>query len=70
MLFCRERAYTCWRTATGARVNNYGTRIDLMLAANGRGCEKQNICKFTESFSDIVSMHNFSAECKYMSNVS
>jgi hypothetical protein len=29
----RREAYTCWSTASGARVNNYGTRIDLILAA-------------------------------------
>ena len=28
----RAEAYTCWSTATGARVNNYGSRIDLILA--------------------------------------
>lgn len=29
----RAQAYTCWSTATGARINNYGTRIDHILAA-------------------------------------
>lgn len=29
----RREAYTCWSTASGARINNYGTRIDLILAA-------------------------------------
>ncbi len=34
ILFCgRREAYTCWSTASGARINNYGTRIDLILAA-------------------------------------
>lgn len=28
----RERAYTCWNTKTGARVSNYGARIDYILA--------------------------------------
>ncbi|KAK9829784.1 hypothetical protein WJX72_007901 [[Myrmecia] bisecta] len=32
----RKDAYTCWNTATGARVNNYGTRIDLILAADAQ----------------------------------
>lgn len=27
-------SYTCWNTATGARANNWGTRIDLLLAAD------------------------------------
>eukprot|EP00955_Chlamydomonas_euryale_P106292 365694-Chlamydomonas_euryale.AAC.13 len=31
----RRNAYTCWNTASGARTNNYGSRIDLLLAANG-----------------------------------
>lgn len=31
----RREAYTCWSTATGARVNNYGSRIDHILAAQG-----------------------------------
>lgn len=30
----RRLAYSCWSTASGARVNNYGSRIDLILAAN------------------------------------
>ena len=30
----RAEAYTCWNTATGARANNWGTRIDLLLAAD------------------------------------
>ena len=29
----RRDAFTVWSTATGARVNNYGSRIDLTLAA-------------------------------------
>jgi hypothetical protein len=32
----QREAYTCWSTATGARVNNYGTRIDLVLAGQPR----------------------------------
>jgi Endonuclease/Exonuclease/phosphatase family len=32
-LFRRE-AYSCWSTASSARVNNYGTRIDLILYAD------------------------------------
>jgi AP endonuclease-2 len=28
-----RRAFTCWNTATGARENNHGARIDLILAA-------------------------------------
>jgi hypothetical protein len=30
----RQQAYSCWSTASGARVNNYGSRIDLILAAD------------------------------------
>lgn len=30
---CREEVYSCWSTASGARVNNYGARIDLILLA-------------------------------------
>lgn len=33
----RQEAYTCWSTASGARINNYGTRIDLILAAGPCG---------------------------------
>jgi len=33
----RREAYTCWSTASGARINNYGTRIDLILAAGPCG---------------------------------
>lgn len=29
----RPRAFTCWSTATSARVNNHGSRIDLILTA-------------------------------------
>lgn len=28
---CRSEAYTCWSTASSARVNNYGARIDFIL---------------------------------------
>lgn len=31
---CRREAYTCWNQASSARVNNYGTRIDLILLAD------------------------------------
>lgn len=30
-------AYSCWSTASSARINNYGTRIDLILAAGPCG---------------------------------
>ena len=30
---CRQEVYSCWSTASGARVNNYGARIDLILLA-------------------------------------
>jgi hypothetical protein len=30
----RQQAYSCWSTASGARVNNYGSRIDLIMAAD------------------------------------
>lgn len=30
----RAAAYTCWNTASGARNNNWGTRIDLVLVAD------------------------------------
>ncbi|KAL0047212.1 hypothetical protein WJX82_009612 [Trebouxia sp. C0006] len=29
----RQEVYSCWSTASGARVNNYGARIDLILLA-------------------------------------
>ena len=37
MLLHRQEAYTCWSTASSARINNYGTRIDLILAAGPCG---------------------------------
>ena len=33
----RERAFTCWRAATNARANNYGTRLDYALVSRGGG---------------------------------
>jgi hypothetical protein len=33
LLSYRLQAFTCWSTATGARVHNWGCRIDLVLAA-------------------------------------
>lgn len=33
-LSCRRQAYTCWNQASSARVNNWGTRIDLILLAD------------------------------------
>eukprot|EP00879_Flechtneria_rotunda_P023622 GHRR01024993.1.p1 GENE.GHRR01024993.1~~GHRR01024993.1.p1 ORF type:complete len:629 (+),score=275.46 GHRR01024993.1:393-2279(+) len=32
----RQNAFTCWNTATGARINNYGSRIDHILVAGLR----------------------------------
>lgn len=32
-LLCREEVYSCWSTASSARVNNYGARIDFILLA-------------------------------------
>ena len=34
----RGQAYTCWNQASGARINNYGTRIDLILVAGASHC--------------------------------
>lgn len=31
----RERAFTCWHTATNSRANNYGTRLDYVLVNVG-----------------------------------
>ncbi|GAX82997.1 hypothetical protein CEUSTIGMA_g10424.t1, partial [Chlamydomonas eustigma] len=39
----RRDAFTCWSTASGARVNNYGTRIDLLLAADGADFSASNM---------------------------
>ncbi len=36
-LLHRPEAYSCWSTASSARINNYGTRIDLILAAGPCG---------------------------------
>ncbi len=33
IVMCRQEVYSCWSTASGARVNNYGSRIDLILLA-------------------------------------
>ena len=33
VVMCRQEVYSCWSTASGARVNNYGARIDLILLA-------------------------------------
>ncbi len=33
IVMCRQEVYSCWSTASGARVNNYGARIDLILLA-------------------------------------
>ena len=32
---CRPKAYTVWNMKRGARVTNYGSRIDFILAADG-----------------------------------
>lgn len=34
MLVRRLHAYSCWSMATGARINNWGSRIDLILVAS------------------------------------
>ncbi|GMH41645.1 hypothetical protein BSKO_09555 [Bryopsis sp. KO-2023] len=47
----RKKAFTCWSQASGARVNNYGTRIDMVLAAEGRGGPGGN-AHFLQSFVD------------------
>lgn len=35
----REKAYSCWNTKMNCRVNNYGSRLDLILSANAAGGE-------------------------------
>ena len=43
LLACRSEAFTCWNVASGARVNNYGSRIDLLLAADGGDLTADNL---------------------------
>ena len=50
---CRREAYTCWNQASGARVNNYGSRIDLILAADAPSCQPGQGARAHISFCDI-----------------
>jgi exonuclease III len=40
-----QNAYSCWNTASGARNNNWGTRIDLILVANPMTSTPCNLVK-------------------------
>ena len=54
---CRKEAYTCWQQASGARVNNWGTRIDLILAADGASTSEAGAEKVRQFFlSDLGSL--------------
>ena len=50
---CRREPYTCWNQASGARVNNYGSRIDLILAADAPSCQPGQGARVHISFCDI-----------------
>ncbi len=54
-LCAREAAYTCWSTASGARVNNWGTRIDLVLVstAGGAACSLAAACTAADIMPEV-----------------
>jgi len=54
----RKEAYTCWFQASGAEEFNYGTRIDLIIAAGN--CDHQALAG---SGGEIEGTHSF-AECE------
>ena len=58
LLWCRKEAYTCWSQASGAEEFNYGTRIDLIIAAGT--CDHQTLAG---SSGEIEGTHSF-AECE------
>ena len=57
---CRKEAYTCWSQASGARVNNWGTRIDLILAADGASTSGAGAEKVRQAFLTSASCLTFS----------
>lgn len=55
----RENAYTCWSQASGAEEFNYGTRIDLILAAGSctnlcKDVRKSEVCNDCEGFAECT----------------
>ena len=50
----REEVYSCWSTASGARVNNYGARIDLILLAELGKTNRTPVVSSTDSAQDEI----------------
>lgn len=46
----RKDAFTCWNTKTGARENNYGTRIDYVIADAALAAEGLESCDIRPDF--------------------
>ena len=61
----REAAYTCWSTASGARVNNWGTRIDLVLVstAGGAAASLAAACTAADIMPEVRSSDCSSSAC-------
>lgn len=55
----RRNAFTCWNTVTGARENNYGTRIDYIIAGAKFAGESLEDCDIMPQFlgSDHCPVH-------------
>ncbi|CAM9165315.1 unnamed protein product [Pylaiella littoralis] len=46
----RKNAFTCWNTQTGARENNYGTRIDYIIADASFADRSLRACDILQDF--------------------
>ncbi|CAN0540869.1 unnamed protein product, partial [Ectocarpus sp. 12 AP-2014] len=46
----RKSAFTCWNTQTGARDNNYGTRIDYIIAGTDLADRALRACDIMPDF--------------------
>ncbi|DBB00825.1 hypothetical protein WJX77_012431 [Trebouxia sp. C0004] len=44
----RQEVYSCWSTASGARVNNYGARIDLILLAEPAIAGQADVAQYVD----------------------
>ena len=59
----RTEVYSCWSTASGARVNNYGARIDLILLAEPHSFRQSHLAQSYSSHPPhLAELHGFNQQ--------